>query len=289
MKPLWFDGTKQTFGILDLQRKFMHFVVCIKQILDPEIPPADFRLDVAAQQATPGSAAQVISIFDENAIEVALQARDKSGSGKITALSIGPPSAIDALRKALSMRVDDAVLLPAEDYPNLDAQGTAKVLGAAIRKLEAVDVVLCGREAGDWHSGVVPGFLAAKLGWAYTSLVASCEIESNQLRLRRQTEDGWEIVQSAIPAVVSVTNDGGNLPRIPKVKDNMLAFRRQIPSWPAAQLNLAASDASGANGSLEKKGLYIPKVDRTCEFVAGENSTEKAQKLIEKLAALHVI
>ena len=267
----------------------MHIVVCIKQILDPEIPPADFRLDASARQAASGSAAQVISIFDENALEVALQARDKAGAGKITAISIGPSSAIDGLRKALSMRVDDAVLLPAEDYPSLDAQGTAKVLGSAIRKLEAVDLVLCGREAGDWHSGIVPGFLAAELGWAFTSLVASCDIENNQLRLRRQTEDGWEIVRSATPAVISVTNDGSNLPRIPKVKDNMLAFRRQIPSWPAAQLNVAVADAVGANGSLEMTSLFIPKVDRTCEFVGGENSTERAQKLVEKLADLQVI
>lgn len=267
----------------------MHFVVCIKQILDPEIPPADFRLDAAAQQAAAGSAAQVISIFDENAIEVALQAREKAGGGKISAISIGPPAAVDALRKALSMRVDDAFLLPQEEYVTLDAQGTAAILAAAIRKLEAVDVVLCGREAGDWHSGVVPGFLAAELGWAYTSLAAACEVKGTGLRLRRQTEDGWEIVQSVTPAVISVTNDGGNLPRIPKVKDNMMAFRRQIPSWVAGDLNIAAANAIGANGAFEKKNLYIPKVERNCEIITGETSGEKAQRLVEKLAALQVI
>ncbi len=267
----------------------MHFVVCIKQILDPEIPPADFRLDAAAQQAVAGSAAQVISIFDENALEVALQARDKAGDGKITALSLGPASAVDALRKALSMRVDEAILLPQENYPNLDAQGTAKVLAAAVRKLEAVDVVLCGREAGDWHGGLVAGFLAAELDWAYTSLVASCAIEDKQLRLRRQTEDGWEIVESSTPAVISVTNDGGNLPRIPKVKDNMMAFRKQVPSWTAEALGVAAEAGAGANSQLERKGLTIPKVERNCEIVAGESSAEKAQRLVEKLAALHVI
>ena len=104
-----------------------------------------------------------------------MQARDAAGGGKITALSVGPPSAVDALRKALSMRVDDAILLPEENYPALDAQSTARILAAAIRKLEAVDVVLCGRETGDWHGGMVAGFLAAELNSAYTSLVASDE------------------------------------------------------------------------------------------------------------------
>ena len=267
----------------------MHLVVCIKQILDPEIPPADFRLDANAQQAAPGSAAQVISIFDENALEVALQARDKAGEGKITALSIGPASAVDALRKALSMKVDDAVLLPQENYPSLDAQGTAKLLAAAVRKLDVVDVVLCGRETGDWHGGLVAGFLAAELDWAYTSLVASCSVEGNQLRLRRQTEDGWEIVESSTPAVISITNDGGNLPRIPKVKDNMMAFRKQVPIWTAENIGVSAETATGANFLLERKGLYVPKVERNCEIVTGESSAEKAQRLVERLAALQLI
>ena len=89
--------------------------------------------------------------------------------------------------------------------------------------------------------------------------------------------------------MISVTNDGGNLPRIPKVKDNMLAFRRQIPSWPVESLNLTAGNLGGANGQFERRGLYIPKIDRTCEIVSGENSAEKAQNLIEKLASLQVI
>ena len=267
----------------------MHLVVCIKQILDPEVPPADFRLDAKSEQAAAGSAAQVISIFDENALEVALQARDNAGGGKITAISVGPPSAVDALRKALSMRVDEAFLLPEENYPQLDAQGTAQVLAAAVRKLEPVDVVLCGREAGDWHGGLVAGFLAAELDRAYTSLVASCAIEGDKLRLRRQTEDGWEIVESATPAVISITNDGGNLPRIPKVKDNMMAFRKQIPAWQADAIGLNASSAAGANSALQKKGLSIPKVERNCEMIDGENSAEKAQRLVSKLAALQVI
>lgn len=267
----------------------MHLVVCIKQILDPEIPPADFRLDPRAEQAAPGSAAQVISIFDENAIEVALQTRDNAGGGKITAISIGPPSAIDALRKALSMRLDEAFLIPQENYPQLDAQAAARILAAAVRKLDPVNVVFCGREAGDWHSGLVAGFLAAELDRAFTTLVASCAIEEDKLRLRRQTEDGWEIVESATPAVISVTNDSGNLPRIPKVKDNMLAFRKQIPLWPADALGINAQRVEGANGALEKKSLYIPKLERNCEIIDGENNAEKAQRLVNKLAALQVI
>jgi electron transfer flavoprotein alpha/beta subunit len=109
------------------------------------------------------------------------------------------------------------------------------------------------------------------------------------LRLRRQTEDGWEIVESSTPAVISVTNDGGNLPRIPKVKDNMMAFRKQVPSWTADAMGVSADAITGANAQLERKGLYIPKVERHCEIVTGESSAERAQRLVEKLIALQVI
>ena len=136
---------------------------------------------------------------------------------------------------------------------------------------------------------MVAGFLAAELNSAYTSLVASVKVNGAKLELRRQTEDGWEIVESTTPAVISVTNDGGNLPRIPKVKDNMMAFRRQIPSWTSDALGVSAAELVGANGALEMKSLYIPVVERNCEMIAGENSTERAQRLVEKLVALQVV
>ena len=115
------------------------------------------------------------------------------------------------------------------------------------------------------------------------------KVTGDKLELRRQTEDGWEIVESSTPAVISVTNDGGNLPRIPKVKDNMMAFRSQIPSWTADALGVSTAELAGANGALEMKNLYIPVIERNCEMIAGDNSTERAQRLVEKLVAFHVI
>jgi electron transfer flavoprotein beta subunit len=264
----------------------LHLVVCLKQILDPEVPPSDFKLDPAAQQAA-ACASLVISIFDENALEVALQLRDASGGGKITALCIGPPSATDALRRALSMRADDAILIQ-EDLPGLDAQGTARVLAAAVRKLEPADAIFCGRESGDWHGGLVAGFLAAELALPYCAFVAGVQKEGALLRLRRQTDDGWEIVQSESPAVLSITNDDHNLPRIPKVKDNMMAFRKQIPVWTAQSLGLD-NKISGANAELEKTRLYIPTVERHCEVIVGESAERRAEQLVARLEEMQVI
>lgn len=266
----------------------LHLVVCLKQILDPEIPPADFKLDAAAQRAA-ACGSLVVSIFDENALEVALQLRESVGEAKITALSLGTPTAVDALRRALSMRADEAILIREEDFAGIDAHGAARVLAAAIRKLPPADLVLCGRETGDWHGGLIGAFLAAELDRPYTNFVAGVTKQGEHYHLRRQTDDGWEIVRSTAPSVITVTNDDHNLPRIPKVKDNMMAFRKQVPVWTAGDLGLIPASVAGPNSRLEQTRLYIPVVDRKCEMVSGDTAESKARQLVERLAALQVI
>ncbi len=270
----------------------MHQAVCIKQILDPEIPAADFRLDPSGQRAAPGSASLVISIFDENALEVGLQLRERLGHGKMTALSLGPPTAVDALRKALSVRVDEAFLVREEDFPALDTHAAARVLAAAIRRLQPpVDLVLCGRESGDWQGGQLGAFLAAELDFAYVSFVASIsqEAEKNTLRMRRQSDEGWEVIDCQLPAVATITNDEGNQPRIPKVKDNMLAFRKTIPAWGAADLGVQPGALDQPHAELESVKLYIPVADRQCDIISGENAEEKAAELAQRLTSLQVL
>lgn len=267
----------------------MHLVVCIKQVLDPEQPPSEFRLSPDSQQAAAGSAGLVISIFDENALEVALQLREKEGQGKITALSLGGPTAVDALRKALSLRADEAILIPEADFPGIDGYGVARVLAAAIKKLDPpVDLVLCGREAADWHGGQVAAFLAAELDRPYAAFVAGVTKQGDKLHFRRQSDDGWETIETSTAAVVSVTNDDLNLPRLPKVKDNMMAFRKQIPAWTAAQLGLHAN-VRGPNADMESVRLFIPVEDRQCEIIGGETTQDKAANFVSKLADVRVI
>lgn len=267
----------------------MHLVVCLKQILDPEIPPGDFRIDPASRGPAPGIASLVVSIFDENALEVALQVREAAGGGKITALCVGPDSAIDALRKALSMRADEAILIRQDNFPDLDTYATARVLGAAIRRLEPADLVLCGRESGDWYGGQVAAFLAAELDRPFTALVAGVTKQADEWHLRRQSDDGWETIACSAPAVISVTNDDHNLPRIPKVRDNMLAFRKAVPVWTAVDLGLPPAAGRGANAELELENLFIPNVSKQCHVVTGDSSETKAEQLVDKLVGLHVI
>src|SRR5215213_8422393 len=128
----------------------MNILVCMKQILDPEIPARDFRVDAARKEAERGSANLVTNIFCENALETALQFRDRTGGAKITVLSYGAPSAEDSLRKALAMKADAAALVTADGEEHPDPLTIARVLAAAARKLGSFDLILTGREAGDW-------------------------------------------------------------------------------------------------------------------------------------------
>lgn len=150
----------------------MNTIVCIKQILDPEIPARDFRIDAVNREAERGGANLVTNIFCENALETALQFREAHG-GKITALSCGPDGAEDVLRKALALKADEAALVVNEAARNPDPLFVARALAAGIRKLGEFDLVLLGREAGDWGAGQTGGLLAEELGLPCVSLSRS--------------------------------------------------------------------------------------------------------------------
>ncbi|HTL16282.1 MAG TPA: electron transfer flavoprotein subunit beta/FixA family protein, partial [Patescibacteria group bacterium] len=137
----------------------MNILVCLKQILDPEIPLRDFKIDAVRCEAQRGSAGLVMNIFCANALETALQFRERHG-GKITAISFGDASAEEVLRKALALRVDNAVLITRDNSGRIEPMVAARVLAAAARKLGSVDLILTGREAGDWGEGQTGGLIA---------------------------------------------------------------------------------------------------------------------------------
>src|SRR5512135_1428276 len=143
----------------------MNILVCLKQILDPEIPARDFRIDAGRREAARGSANLVTNIFCENALETALQFRDRGNEAKITVISYGAASAEDSLRKALAMKADAAALVVNDGNAHPDPLTVARVLAGAARKLGPFDLILTGRESGDWGAGQTGALLAEELGW----------------------------------------------------------------------------------------------------------------------------
>jgi electron transfer flavoprotein beta subunit len=263
----------------------MNILVCLKQILDPEIPARDFHVDSARREAERGSANLVTNIFCENALETALQLREKSGEGRITVLSFGPASAEDSLRKALAMKADAAALILNEGHPHPDPLMVAKVLAAAVRKLGSFDLIMTGREAGDWGAGQTGGLLAEELDLPCVSFVDQIATDGAKLRLRRQTDSGWEIVEAEGPVVVTITNDEHNVPRIPKVRDVMISYRQPLTQWTLDELDLSP-EARIADGYYKVVDLAIPEKETRCEFITGDSLEERLDAFAERIVAV---
>ncbi len=260
----------------------MKIVVCLKQILDPEVPARDFRVDASKREAEQGGANLVTNIFCENALESALQIRDAAGGGEIVALSLGPEGAEDVLRKALALKADQAVLAVNDVDSNPDPLFVAKTLAAAVRKLGGVDVVTVGREAGDWGAGQTGGLVAEELGIPCVSFAEGFEPGSTPgtVKVKRQTDGGYEVIEAPTPLVVTITNHDKNVPRIPKTRDVMQSYRKPLEKWSLADLGVEASSAHAYSQVAE---LFIPKKETKCEFVEGDTLEAKVDAFAKRI------
>lgn len=265
----------------------MHIIVCIKQIIDPEVPFHLFRIDPVAKRQIRGTHPLVISTYDEIAVEVALQLKEKVG-GKVTILTMGPKEALQVLHQALAMGADDAVLLSDPRFEDLDAFGKARVLAAGVRKIGEFDLVLCGRQAGDIELGLVGPFLAGELGIPCIPLIANFEIVNDALRMRRPIESGYEILEAPPPFLATITNDTSNVPRYASVKGIRAAMRVPIPCWSAADLGLSPIALAGSP-RIEIDEMFIPQREIRCEIIEGQSGAEKARNLAARLRALGLI
>ncbi len=260
----------------------MNIVVCMKQILDPELPARDFRVDRAKREAERGSAALVTNIFCENALETALQFREVHG-GKITAVTCGSESAEDVLRKSLALRADEAVLV-SSPAAQPDPFFVARTLAAAIRKIGAIDVVLTGREAGDWGAGQTGPLLAEELGVPCVAFAESFEPAADgKVRVKRQTDNGWELLESTTPLVVTITNHEHNVPRIPKTRDVMQSYRKPLTKWTLADLGI---DSASANSYYQVADLFIPQKETRCDFVSGDTLEAKIDAFADRVTEI---
>jgi electron transfer flavoprotein beta subunit len=266
----------------------MHSIVCIKQIIDPEISAEQFRLDPDTNRQIRGGLSLVISAYDQNALEVALQLREKVG-GKITALCLGEAGAMGAVKSALGMGVDAGVLVSDLDLLASDSFGVAHVLAKAIRKIGMPDLVLTGCVSGDTGNKVVGPLIAEELGLSCVTFVSRIEIKNGNAIMRRVVEDGYELVEAALPILASILSDDTNVPRYSKLKDIMAAAKKQVPTWKAADLNVDASKVGAAATRLQVKDVSVPKGESHCEMLDGDTSEERADKLALRLRERKVI
>ena len=189
-----------------------------------------------------------INPFDEYAIEEGLRQQEKLG-GEVIALSMGPATATDNIRKALAIGADRGVLVTDPALEGSDAIGTARVLAAALKKL-GFDLVLFGSAAADSYGGVVPAAVAEFLGQPLLSFASKLDIADGRARIERAAETGYQTAEATLPALVSVIQTI-NVPRYPSMKGIMGAKKKPIDTFSLADLGVDAAQV-GVAGAREK-------------------------------------
>lgn len=265
----------------------MNVVVCLKQVVDPELPAAEFAVDPATRRQVRAGKALVISTYDENALEVALQLKDAGAAATVTVLTVAPAAeAKDAVRLALAMGADRAVVVDEPRAPVLLGAEKAALLAAALRRLDGVDLVLTGCESADWVERVVAPLLAEALGASCVTFVSRVQADAGVVTARRLADEGVHTVEARLPAVLSITSDESNRPRLPKIRDIMQAGKKPVETIPAGDLGAPAGPLS--DPGVEVLEVVIPTRTTTCEFFEGEPA-DQADALIQRLRALKIV
>jgi electron transfer flavoprotein beta subunit len=221
----------------------MNIVVLVKQVPDSG---AERNLRSDDSTVDRESANNVINEMDEYAIEEALKLKEEHG-GVVTLLTMGPATASESIRKALSMGPDKAVHILDDALHGSCALGTSKVLAAALKTLEP-DLVIAGAEATDAGGQVIPHMLSERLGIAALTGARKLTVDGSVLTVERQTEEGYEIVTAPTPAVVSVW-DTINEPRYPSFKGIMEAKKKKVQTLSLADLGVGADEVGFAGAS----------------------------------------
>ena len=260
--------------------------VLAKQVIDPEMPMAAFRIDSAAKAVvTPPNIPPVVNGFDENAVEAALQIKD-SQEASITVISMGTSFALDVMKKPLSMGADELVLLQDDAFENtIDSFFTAQVLTTAINKLGGFDLVICGRQASDWDNAQVPLGVAEILGLSTIALGKKVAVNGDKVVVERVTPDGYEVVEATLPALVTVSNELGQ-PRYPTLRGIMAATRKRPTIWSAADLEM---DTAQLQPRVTLLNLFVPVHEQQCEMVEGDDGADAGRQLALKLREAKII
>jgi len=253
-------------------------LVFIKQVPDSEAK-------VVAQGDRPswGESALVINPFDEYAVEGALQLKDALGAS-VTAVCLGPETAREALKHALAMGADEAILLSDPTFEQLDTQGAARILAAAVRKIGDADLLVFGRQTLDNGAGLTPAQTARLLGWPMLSLAGSIKIDGSRVTVERVIEEGRQTAGAGLPAAISVVQSIGE-PRYPSFMGIRKASKAEIPAWTLADLAIPAPTTLVQRSAL----LSPPARTSSCEIIDGSSADEIAEKLADKILAEKIL
>jgi len=256
----------------------MKIAVCVKHV--PEgagrLDPGSKRLDRSGEGA--------LNHFDANAVEEALRLKGDSDT-EVVVLSLGPEKAADSLRKALAMGADRAVLVTDPGAAGSDLVATSKILAKALER-EGADLVLFGQQASDADGAVLWAAIAERLRRPVVSQAAELTVDGGSLRVKRQTEFGYDVIEAPLPAVVAVS-DAINEPRYPSLKGIMGAKKKPFEILSLGDVGVDAADAGEAGSKTEVLALGEPPSRGDARKI--EDDGNAAQAIVDFLAEKRLV
>ena len=255
----------------------MNIIVCIKQV--PET--TEVRINPETNTLVREGVKSIINPFDMYAIEEAVRLKEKF-SGKVTVITMGPPQAESALREAISLGIDEAILISDRAFAGSDTWATSYTLAGAIKKAGRYDLILCGKQASDGDTAQVGPGISAHLDIPQVTYVKKIEeVKENSLRCERMTEEGFEIIETPLPALLTVVKEI-NEPRIPSLRGMMRAKQAKILTWTQKELTLDSQKIGLCGSPTQVVKIFTPPVRVGGVMLPGEPQ-EVADKLAELL------
>ena len=267
----------------------MNILVCVKQVPDT----TEIKIDPVTNTLIRAGVPSIVNPFDGYALEAAARVKDKNPDSKIVVLSMGPEQAKAALKDCLAIAADKAYLVSDRAFGGSDTLATSYILSEAIKKVEEIegkfDAIFCGKQAIDGDTAQVGPEIAEHLDYPQVTYGLEAEADGDTLKVRKEVEDGVEVIGIQMPCVVTFTKPAWD-PRYPSVKRKMAANRAEIPTLTAADLSTIDLTQAGLKGSPTKvKKTFVPQKKTGGVKIKEASNDESARKLYQLLSENHVI
>ncbi len=255
----------------------MNIIVLIKQVPDT----SEVRINRETNTLIRDGVPSIINPFDRYAIEEALRLREKHG-GRVTAVTMGPPQAAEALKEAVSLGVDDVVLLSDRSFAGADTWATSYAISQGIKKIGDYDLIIAGKQAIDGDTAQVGPETADMLGVPFVAYIRKIEqVQGKKMVAERLMDDGYDVVETSLPALITVVKEI-NEPRLPSLKGKMKAKNLNVTSWNAKDIG-ADESKCGLKGSPTKVVKIFPPAPRGQREILTGSMEEQITTVVRKL------
>ena len=261
----------------------MKIIVCAKQVPDTTEVKIDKKTNTLIREGVPS----ILNPDDANALEQALELKDKYEDVHVTVISMGPPQAEVMLRECLAMGADEAVLLSDRAFGGSDTWATSNALAAGIRKLGDYDLILAGRQAIDGDTAQVGPQISEKLDIPQVTYVEDLEVEGKNLTVKRQLEDGYEVIKLQMPALLTAVCEL-NEPRHMYIDKIFDAYQKEIKVLTINDVDIEPTEVGLKASPTRVFRSFTPEVKGEGIILEG-NEKEASAKLVDEFKKLHII